>query len=255
MTEAPIAATLFVYQVGFGDCFLLRFQYAGNVRRHMLIDFGTTSLPDDAAPDHMVQVARDIAAKCTEHGNSLDVVVATHRHRDHISGFATNEDGTASGDIIRGLAPKLVIQPWTESPEAPTDWEGPTDETNRLAFSRHRSSLASMHQTAGQALAFLESHGKRVPKAIADQIEFIGTDNLANESAVFNLAQMGARNAYVCYGSPVDVSVEMPGVDIGVLGPPSLRQTQSIRKQRSRDRDEFLAFGRRAHGNSRQGRR
>ena len=43
-TAAPVSATLFAYQVGFGDCFLLRFTYADDTRRHILIDFGTTGL-------------------------------------------------------------------------------------------------------------------------------------------------------------------------------------------------------------------
>ena len=45
----PTSVTLRAYQVGFGDCFLLSFHYAGRRRtRHVLIDFGTTSLPKGA---------------------------------------------------------------------------------------------------------------------------------------------------------------------------------------------------------------
>ena len=58
MTDAPISATLFAYQVGFGDCFLLRFSYADGGRRHMLIDFGTTGLPETVERDQMLKVVR-----------------------------------------------------------------------------------------------------------------------------------------------------------------------------------------------------
>jgi len=112
MANPPVSATLFAYQVGFGDCFLLRFSYADHSRRHMLIDFGTTGLPEDAERSRLLTVARDIQAKVTEQeaGARLDVVVATHRHADHISGFATR-DGAGSGDVIAGLRPRVVVQP------------------------------------------------------------------------------------------------------------------------------------------------
>ncbi|HOG53138.1 MAG TPA: hypothetical protein PLT03_04620, partial [Bacillota bacterium] len=42
----------------------------------------------------------------------LDAVVVTHRHSDHISGFST--EGAASGKVIAGLNPDVVVQPWTE---------------------------------------------------------------------------------------------------------------------------------------------
>jgi hypothetical protein len=45
-------------------------------------------------------------------------VVATHRHRDHISGFATRKNGCGPGDIIAACRPELVVQPWTERPDA-----------------------------------------------------------------------------------------------------------------------------------------
>lgn len=109
---APVKATIFAYQVGFGDCFLLRFDYDDASRRHILIDFGTTGLPENVAADFMLGVAKDIAAKCTERdGDGLDIVVATHRHADHISGFAT-KNGAGSGDVIAGLKPTVVLQPW-----------------------------------------------------------------------------------------------------------------------------------------------
>ena len=42
---SPIRLHLFAYQVGFGDCFLLRFVYPDDSQRHVLIDFGTMGVP------------------------------------------------------------------------------------------------------------------------------------------------------------------------------------------------------------------
>ena len=243
MANAPFRATLFAYQVGFGDAFLLRFSYADGRRRHMLIDFGTTSLPENATADHMVRVAKDITDKCNEPGGKgLDVLVATHRHADHISGFATRPDGSGSGDIIRALKPSVVILPWTEAETAPLDWLGPEASALGQGLAARRATLEAMHETARQALAFVDTPGRKMPKAVADQLAFIGEDNLSNASAVKNLMTMGGRREYVFHGANPKLGRALPGIKVHVLGPPTLRQTDTIRKQRSRDEDEFWHF-------------
>lgn len=235
----PIKATIFAYQVGFGDCFLLRYSYKDGQRRHLLIDFGTTGLPENASEEHMLNVANDIAKKCGEKGgDGLDVVVATHRHADHISGFATR-DGKGTGDVIASLNPKVVIQPWTEAPEAPVDWLGPEESSSKQAFKSRRLSLAAMHKTAESLVAFAKTGA--LPKSIAGELSFIGQVNLANLSAVKNLQAMGDKglHRYVFHGCDIDLKEILPGVEIDVLGPPTLRQTETIRKQASRNKDEF----------------
>src|SRR5215475_6242771 len=82
--KPPVLATVRVrmYQVGFGDCFLLSFEYAGpEPARHVLIDFGSRQL---AAGLDLSDIADEIN---THTGGGPDVVVLTHRHQDHMSGF------------------------------------------------------------------------------------------------------------------------------------------------------------------------
>lgn len=241
MANPPINATLFAYQVGFGDCFLLRFTYEDGERRHMLIDFGTTGLPEDAERSQMLAIANDIAAKVRENDPRarLDVVVATHRHADHISGFATKA-AAASGDVIRSLKPRVVMQPWTEAPDAPPEnWLGPEGEPAQLALDRRRASLTAMHEVAGQALEFANARRGGLPAALADQLAFLGRDNIKNLSAVENLMTMGGRNVYAFHGCNPKLARDLPGIGVHVLGPPTLRQTDTIKKQRSRDEEEF----------------
>ncbi len=234
-TRRPSEVVIFTYQVGFGDCFLLRFVYASK-QRHVLIDFGTTGLPEAAESDRMLRIANDIAEKC---GNRLDIVVATHRHADHISGFAT-KNGTASGDIIARIAKEaLILQPWTEAPDLAVDATAPLpDDAQR--FAARRASLAAMQGYAEQLVAALGARRPRgLAPALVEQLAFIGRDNIANRSAVENLMSMGRQRIYAYHGLAIDLRKVLPGLKLHVLGPPTLAQTDSIRKQRSSDADEF----------------
>ncbi|MGE8394418.1 hypothetical protein HFV04_023455 [Pseudomonas sp. BIGb0427] len=232
----PTSLTLYAYQVGFGDCFLLRFNYPGDVRRHVLIDFGSMGMPKGVAQgQRLLAIAEDIKAKCA---GKLDAVVATHRHADHISGFASNRAGTASGDVIRSLAPELVLQPWTEQLELAEDAIAPEQPGLRGARSMAQT-LKSMNALASAVVKLLDQGKHGLSAELARRLGFIGEDNISNASAVNNLASMGKRNAYAFFGSEDALAELLPGVRTHVLGPPTVEQSASIRKQRSRDPAEF----------------
>lgn len=234
MSAQPISATVFAYQVGFGDCFLLRFSYASEPARHVLIDFGTTGLPEHVANAHLLKVAEDIKAKCA---GKLDAVVATHRHADHISGFAISPSGGGPGAFIKSLKPTVVVQPWTEDLKLAVDATGP-------AFARRGAkaaarSLVDMQAVAAQIVKAVKTRERAFTKNVAGQLRFIGEDNLSNASAVKNLAAMGKRHVYAFHGGPSGLESVLPGVKVHVLGPPTLKQSDSIRKQRSRHETEY----------------
>lgn len=233
----PIQATVFTYQVGFGDCILIRFTYSDGRQVHVLNDFGTTGLPENAERDLLVRIADDIRDKT---GGKLDIVIATHRHADHISGFATKSGGKGPGDIIRALKPEIVIQPWTEAPNAAVNALESDIHDRPKAMRRRLKSLASMQEVAASVVRKLDSGAaKHLPKELADEINFIGKDNIANRSAVKNLMTMGKKNIYAFHGCDTGLDALLPGIKVHVLGPPTLKQTETIRKQRSRDADEF----------------
>jgi beta-lactamase superfamily II metal-dependent hydrolase len=233
----PSELTIRSYDVGFGDCYLLSFKYA-NESRHVLIDFGSTRKPvgKKVTGNFMERIAQQIATDC---GNQLHAVVATHRHKDHISGF-TMTGTSGPGATIRALKPKLVIQPWTEDPKAARDAKEPTKLKGlRQRSARHIAALRDMNHYAAYAQqAAKQLRGSHL-KATRDQLEFLGDDNeLANRDAVTNLMGM-APNRYVYYGMTSGLEALLPGVKVRVLGPPTVKQTETILKQRSTDKDEF----------------
>lgn len=229
MTSRPTSVTLRSYQVGFGDCFLLSFHYGeeeGAEVRHVLIDFGTTGLPQKGLS--LAQIARQIENAC---GGKLHAVVATHRHADHISGFAGE-----SGRILQKLSPELVLQPWTEHPELPED--APEIPAHLRDARQLRCMLAQMHQVAESALAEIGELDDAL-KTTVRQLQFLGETNLANRAAIETLQGFQCRHVYAAYGEPSGLEEVLPGVKVHILGPPTLAQSRSIRKERGTDPSEF----------------
>jgi hypothetical protein len=261
MAKTPTSVTIRSYQVGFGDCFLLQFQYSGGDVRNMLIDFGTTGLPkvmDTTPSEYMPLVAEKIAEHCgrdLEKGTKgkLHVVVATHRHKDHISGFATDGSNGGSGNTIAELLPDVVVQPWTEDPKAPENATHSTSPVQGKKVAAFQGALSAMHNIAEATVAFADHELGRLalgkPAAMSGRslakLKFVGEDNVKNLSAVQNLIDMGhrkgAKAVYANYGTDLKAILKgvLPGVKVTVLGPPTLEQTDGIKTMKSRDKNEF----------------
>src|SRR4051812_1768682 len=111
-----------MYRQGLGDCFLLTFPGAAGPF-YVLIDCGVilgTAKPEEV----MGQVARDIADTT---GNHLHLVVATHEHWDHLSGFLQAQK------VFDGIKIDEVWFAWTEDP---------ADELAGRLRAGHRRALA-----------------------------------------------------------------------------------------------------------------
>ncbi|ULA70039.1 MAG: LactamaseB domain-containing protein [Nitrospira sp.] len=276
-TKTPKKISLRVYPVGFGDCFLLGFHYGAGDERFVLIDFGSTELTRKRVPrskeflGYMKKVADDIAVRCGRtngKGGQLHAVVATHRHADHINGFATKAKPDAldaSGDVIRSLQPRFVVQPWTEDPDLAPKALGPAEaakvggargfaallngmqstavgivkEAARLTAKRMAGPGGADDGTTSTPEAVSTRRAQRV--AFVRQIGFLGEDNIANISAVRNLMIMGkAKGAKALYlHADAKANLGLPGVKTHVLGPPTLKQSDAVKKMRSVDEVEF----------------
>ena len=92
-----------MYCQGLGDCFLLTFREKGAVLGHALIDSGVLN-PDFSK---LRQAVEDIAR---ETGGKIDLLVVTHEHWDHVSGFSQ------ARDLFDKLEISDVWMAWTEDP-------------------------------------------------------------------------------------------------------------------------------------------
>src|SRR5687767_9171728 len=98
-----------MYNVGFGDAFLVLLPH-GEKERRILFDCGSVQAADDLPMSSVVErIVRDVT---DEDGvPRIDVVVCTHRHKDHVSGFGQEAWGN--------VEVKEVWMPWTEHPTDP----------------------------------------------------------------------------------------------------------------------------------------
>lgn len=244
---------LFAYNVYFGDCFLLVLTYPDGAKRSVLIDFGSTGkgktdhgpVVDDSDETNaettgarLLKVANHISQTC---GNSLDVIVATHRHKDHVYGFGLKE----AGKIILNCKPKIVIQSWTEDPNDNRDMSKKVSVNNGTQFEADpRKNFAlmldDMHQVAGAIEAEALRLGDRnvftqaISSDLKERIVFAADDNkIKNKAAVENLRAMSenpqSEGHFVFYGyDKIDWNSILPGVKVSILGPPSLDQSSQI---------------------------
>jgi beta-lactamase superfamily II metal-dependent hydrolase len=241
--NTPSSVTIRMYNVGFGDCFLLTFTYAKQ-ERHVLIDYGSTAAPKNARAKYMVEIAQDLKVKCK---GRLDILVETHRHRDHISGFTT--EGEATGKIVASLQPHHIVQPWTEDPKAKPNAMTATTLTQKRGkptekelTSHFLGSLEDMHRVADHVDKITRSETMYAGPQTLNQLAFLGQNNLKNLSAVKNLISMGKKGQTHYVNAGMTLNALLPGVKITVLGPPTLKQTETIRTQRSKDPSEFWQF-------------
>ena len=232
-----------MYQVGFGDCFLVSFRYRralpdGRDERHILFDFGSTHAPARQA-GLLPQAARLIE----EHTNGrLDVLVATHRHKDHLGGFGL--EGTAA--VIERLEPGLVVRPWTDDPELPPDAAGPAIRSGSRRFA---AGLAAGQQFAGLVASLA---GAADSRSVRGELAALADDQLPNRAALENLERWAdaGDGVYVAAGGDSKIERFVPGVRVRVLGPPTVEQVPALTRQRASDPEYWLAQHARLDGSA-----
>jgi beta-lactamase superfamily II metal-dependent hydrolase len=210
-----------MYNVGFGDCFLLTLPTTAGPRR-MLIDCGThpaSTGPRQARRDAMKDLFNDLER---EAGSlRIDVVVATHRHKDHISAFADPKWAEVSvGE---------VWMPWTEDPEDHVATE--IRERMKLAVAgllgarrglNGLSAAGDLPQVVGARLGvasnLIDNNDEFVDDETADAFGLAIKNERSMETLWSGFAGDAKRQYLSVQEQPLESPV-LPGVRIHILGP------------------------------------
>ena len=198
--RAPKADELRIrmYNVGFGDCFLLTIPTSEGPRR-ILIDCGThpaSKGPHRAEGDIAPLLLADLEAEMPR--PRVDVVVASHRHRDHLSGF--------EHEAFAKLEVGEVWLPWTENRDDPVA----TALRNRMGVAADALGVARIGIV-----------NPSPARAAADEL-IANILGLKNEGSMDRLWDGFLGSPLRRYLSASDEPLEtplLPGVKIHLLGP------------------------------------
>jgi len=214
-----VTATLRMYAVGFGDCFLLSIPRADQRPWRMLVDCGVHVL---GRSEHaMATVVGDLIEVCSDDADPvIDVVVATHRHQDHVSGF----DDARWSEVTVGE----VWLPWSENP---------SDSVAQQLRTRLDATARNLHLRFG-----------------ADSAEVAGLalNSLSNEKAMTTLRDGFRGRARRCYLSTEEPNrrelTGLPDARVHLLGPP--RTPAAIKSMDPPELERWLTMDERASGRS-----
>jgi hypothetical protein len=231
VTIAPISvagsptkfrARVRMYRQGLGDCFLLTFPRESKHPFHMLIDCGALGR-DKQFMTGIVEHIRDTVRADNGGGKArLDLVVATHEHKDHLSGFNQARE-VFNNDFDIGA----VWLGWTENLSKPEIKA--IKQAKKKAVAKLQAALTSplaaspALQGVAQVLGFSEDEDSTGAGRIAEALEYLKLRGKAAEN--------------VQYLKPGGAPLELDGVEglrVYVLGPPedpSLLKTSKVTEE------------------------
>lgn len=201
---AESRATLRLYCHGIGDCHLLKFTKDDGRDFWILIDCGIhTSI--SGGRETIDRIVDDIKG-ATER---LDVIVATHEHWDHISGFSTAEEKFKTFDVGE------VWMAWTEDPGDP----------QAKALDKFKGQALAALQGATQRLTAMQGVNANL-SAIRDGLEAVldfnfGLKGERVRAARDALVRLPSRK--IRYLEPKAPPIDVPGLPnlrVYVMGPP-----------------------------------
>ena len=186
-----------MYRVGFGDCFLLSVpsvkDQSTDRQLHILVDCGVHSRGNIGTIQKVVNNIGEVTDK------KLAVIIATHAHQDHISGF------DKFGDIFTNFKVGEVWLPWT--------W----DETNKEALKiqmRHAALTAQLFQ-------HFEALGARADRNALNALENLRGNKHAIELLKSGFGDDKAKVRYLKAGDILEPEdIHIPGLFVRILGPP-----------------------------------
>jgi hypothetical protein len=217
-----------MYRHGLGDCFLITLPKTDGTSFYVMIDCGI--IVGSPNPGIMEDVVKNIIA---DTDGFVDILVVTHEHYDHVSGFAIAQDLFVERRTSGKLAVGQVWFAWTEDP-------ADTFATRlRRERKKRKEKLAALVANMGMQS---ESLGlNKLVDPIDHVLGFFGMEK--GRLKAEGKAKIGGTGAAmefvgglapVRYCRPTDKPITLPdvnGVRIYVLGPPAdekmLKKTDS----------------------------
>lgn len=200
-----------MYRQLLGDCFLIRVEEADG-KRHILIDCGVLQGTENAT-ERMTAIADSLFE---ETGGVIDLLVVTHEHWDHISGFAQAKEHFFGE---RGFQIKALWMAWTELPG------DPQAEQLRARFAKEKQAVALVADAAfnkgnahfGAAPALSVNHLDRFIGEV-DALGAAPKGRMTGDMVMRSLPERAEKTQYLEPGTTLE---SWPGgLKAHVLGPP-----------------------------------
>lgn len=211
-----------MYRVGFGDFFLLTVP-ASPEPKHIIIDCGVHA-------GDLGSIKEAISHMAKETGGNLALLVMTHRHADHISGFATCKDVFGKFNVER------IWMSWFEDPN---DKDASRFQANLTAVATQlRSALAARIDPDSQELKYMAEN-------ITGPLLGLGA---GSSNAVALAVLHGSFNGkqppidYYKAGDPANLPKDLvdAGLTAQILGPPI---DPTLVSQMNGKNEQYLAGG------------
>jgi hypothetical protein len=196
-----------MYRVGFGDFFLLSYMQDSGVPVHVIIDCGVFKGTSQTGDIGSIEAAVAHMANITD--GQIALIIVTHRHADHIAGFAR------CSDVFEKLRVGAVWMSIWESEYSATAAKFQSELTNvAQRLNQHFSALGvGASEESQTARKYMEN---------ALGVAGAGSNNAALEVLK---RKLGVVPAYYQGGDTPKLpdALEKSGVQAKILGPPPVR--------------------------------
>lgn len=225
-----------MYRHGLGDCFLITFYKKGESNSfNMLLDCGVLIGTKDGKKK-MIDVANNIK-KVTS--GEINILVATHEHWDHLSGFLQAQS------VFDSMKINEIWMAWTEDPNdkfAQKIKKIKNEKLNavKLAFDKLKNQSTKNYNAKQK-----EGHEKYI-NAFNSFFNFYGidsSDNILSANSVSGAfdtlrKRKNSDKLYLTPSNEVIEPTELPGVRIYILGPP--KDEKALKKMNSSKKEDEI---------------
>jgi hypothetical protein len=197
-TETSFRAKVRMYRHGLGDCLLVTLPRNNGTNYHILIDCGV--IIGTRNPQQVMRSVLSDVANATD--NHVHLLVGTHEHWDHLSGFVQ------AADVFKKLIVDEVWLAWTEDPN---------DALGQKLAGERRAAVAALRLSANAMLLAGDDEGAHT---VGSLVEFFGAARGFSTHDALEAVRAKVEPPRYCKPEDPPVEIAGTGARIFVLGPP-----------------------------------